>query len=185
MIYVALLRGINVGGNRKVEMAKLKQTFESLGFTDVKTYINSGNVIFETPSKDDKALCGQIEKAIETDFGFNVPVLLRSLKQIEKLLEKLPVKWVNDAAMRCDVMFLWPDIDNREIVAQIPHNPEIEDVVYYPGTVVWRINRENVRRGQVIKIISTDIYKKFTIRNVNTVRKLYALMKFTNQTDII
>ncbi len=180
MVYVALLRGINVGGNRKVEMSRLKTTFESLGFSKVKTFINSGNVIFDSLSSDEKSFCEQLEKAIEKDFGFEVPVLIRSFEQIKKLLDELPETWVNDVTMRCDVMFLWPDIDNKGVVAQIPHNPEIEDVVYYPGTVVWRIDRENVRRGQVIKIIGTDIYKKFTIRNANTVRKLYELMRSTH-----
>lgn len=177
MVYVALLRGINVGGNRKVEMAKLKLTFEALGFINIKTFINSGNVIFESSLNDEKALCGKIEKAIEKDFGFDVPVLIRSLDEFHDLLKKLPSTWINDATMRCDIMFLWPDVDNKNIVAQIPHNSEIEDVVYYPGAVVWRLDRENVRRGQMIKVIGTDIYKKFTIRNANTVRKLYDLMK--------
>lgn len=182
MIYVALLRGINVGGNRKVEMAKLKVTFEHASFSNVKTCINSGNVIFESASNDVKELCKQIEKAIMKDFGFEVPVLIRSAAEIEKFLKKLPNTWVNDADMRCDVMFLWPDADSPEIVNRIPHNPEIEDVLYFPGAVVWRIDRDKVRRGQVIKIIGTDMYKKLTIRNANTVRKLYELMQSANKT---
>lgn len=182
MVYVALLRGINVGGNRKVEMPKLKLTFERAGFKNVKTYINSGNVIFESSEKDALKLCEQIEKAIEKEFGFEVPVLIRSLDEIEKFLEKLPENWVNDTTMKCDVMFLWPDIDSPDILNKIPHNPEIEDVVYYPGAVVWRIDRDKVTRGKVIRIVGTDLHKKLTIRNPNTVRKLHELMK-SNQTN--
>lgn len=179
MKYVALLRGINVGGNRKVEMVKLKLTFETLGFSNPRTYINSGNVIFESPLEDTIKVCHDIEKAIEKDFGFAVPVLIRNLTEIGVLITNLPETWVNNAEMRCDVMFLWPEADSSEILLQIPHNPKIEDVVYYPGTVVWRIDRDKVRRGQVVKIIGTTMYKKLTVRNVNTVRKLYELMQTT------
>lgn len=177
MIYVALLRGINVGGNRKVEMTKLKATFESLGFENVKTFINSGNVIFDTSDTDQQKLCSRVEKEIEKDFGLEVPVLIRSFDEIESFVKKLPENWVNNEVMRCDIMFLWPEADSPEILQKIPHNPEIEDVVYFPGAAVWRIDRDKVRRGQVIKIIGTDMYKKLTIRNASTVRKLYELMK--------
>jgi uncharacterized protein (DUF1697 family) len=179
MVYVALLRGINVGGKNKVEMVKLKMTFEKLGFSNVKTYINSGNVIFATDSKDQPALIRQIESAIQKDFGFYVPVILRSVEEIEKFVKDLPDNWVNDQTMKCDVMFLWPEIDSPEILKRIPHNPENEDVIYLPGAVVWRIDRDNVTRGQVLRIVGTDIHKKMTIRNPNTVRKLFELMKLT------
>jgi uncharacterized protein (DUF1697 family) len=122
MVYVALLRGINVGGKNIVEMARLKQAFEELGFTSVKTYINSGNVIFRTERMVD---AGQIEERILRDFGLNVPVPLRDLAAMTQLMEGLPDAWVNDTTMKCDVMFLWPAIDSSNVLEQIPHNPEI------------------------------------------------------------
>ena len=177
MVYVALLRGINVGGKTRVEMTKLKTTFEHLGFEDVKTYINSGNVIFSSSSNNQKSLTTKIEAEIEKDFRFKVPVILRSFDEIKKLLQKIPKTWVNDQNMKCDVMFLWSEIDNPKILEQIPHNPEIEDVIYLPGAVVWRIDRDKVKRGKVLRIVGTDTHKQMTIRNPNTVRKLYELMK--------
>jgi uncharacterized protein (DUF1697 family) len=177
MTYVALLRGINVGGNRKVEMAKLKRTFEQLGFTSVKTFIASGNVVFCEDSKTPSELTRQIESAIEQDFGLEVPVLLRDLPSIERLIKNIPATWVNDVTMKCDVMFLQPGIDHPDIVKQVPHKPEIEDVIYLPGAVVWRVDRDKVNRGQVLKIIGTDMYKQLTVRNLNTVRKLNTLMQ--------
>lgn len=176
MTYVALLRGINVGGNNKVEMTKLKSTFEHLGYTRVKTYIASGNVIFTTNDTSVTTVTEQISAAIEQDFGLQVPVLLRDLVTVEKLVRALPAAWVNDQHMRCDVLFLWPAIDSPDIVNHIPFNPEIEDVIYAHGAAIWRIDRDKVTRGQVVKIIGTGIYKQITIRNVNTVRKLYELM---------
>lgn len=173
MVYVALLRGINVGGKNTVPMQRLRQMFEKLGFKDAKTYINSGNVIFSADKPD--ALT--IEAAFKKEFGFTIPVVLRSSEQISDLLDGLPKTWVNDEHMRCDVMFLWPVVDSPEVVKQFPYKPEIEDVVYLPGAVIWRIDRDNVRRGAIPKIIGTQIYKQLTIRNLTTVRKLYELMK--------
>ncbi|MEZ4194988.1 MAG: DUF1697 domain-containing protein [Candidatus Paceibacterota bacterium] len=82
--YVALLRGINVGGNNKVEMTKLKVCFESLGYNNVITYINSGNIIFETKKTDTKKLTEEIEKVIKDTFKLNIKVLLRDSLNIQK-----------------------------------------------------------------------------------------------------
>ena len=90
MTYVALLRGINVGGNRKVDMKRLKVTFESCGFADVRTYINSGNVVFCSDSTDPRALVETLEAAIESEFGFPVKVLLRDAESIRAIVEALP-----------------------------------------------------------------------------------------------
>ena len=175
MIYVALLRGINVGGNAKVEMPRLKATFEGLGLKDVKTYINSGNVIFSSEATREQ-LKARTEPAIIQEFGLRVPVVLRSRDEMTALVRAVPKHWVTDATMKCDVMFLWPALDQPEIVQQIPHRPELEDLVYYPGAVVWRVDRANVTRGRVLRIIGTGTYKQMTVRNVNTVRKLTELM---------
>lgn len=177
MVYLALLRGINVGGKSRVEMSKLKATFEGLGFTNVRTYIASGNVIFRTEASDAERLTERIEAAIEHDFGLPVSVVLRESAAVRRLIEGLPLDWVNDAKMKCDLMFLWPEIDDPGILAKIPHDPAKEDVIYLPGAVVWRIDRDKVRQGQVLKIIGTDIHKQLTVRNPNTVRKLWELMQ--------
>ena len=157
-------------------MAKPKLMFERLGFDHVKTFIASGNVVFCTDSDDVTALTIRIESAIEQDFGFPISVLLRGLPSIERLVKDLPAKWVNDQTMKCAVMFLWPAIDRPEILEQIPSNPDVEDVIYLPGAVVWRVDRDKIRRGQVLKIGGTNIHKQLTVRNPNTVRKLYELM---------
>ena len=87
MTYLALLRGINVGGKNKVEMARLKTLFESIGCSDVRTYINSGNVIF-TNGRVAARLRTSIEKAIAQEFGFDVRVVLRDLDSHQPHLEK-------------------------------------------------------------------------------------------------
>lgn len=83
MIYVALLRGINFGGNNKVEMKKLKTTLELLGFANVVTYINSGNIIFEELSKKQNVIVSEIERATRQDFQLEIKVLIRNLENIK------------------------------------------------------------------------------------------------------
>ncbi len=174
--YVALLRGINVGGNHKVEMSKLKQIFEQLGFENVKTVIASGNVIFRTTEKNRTTLAKKIEKVIAAEFHINISVLLRDFADIDALVKELPAHWVNDTEAKCDVMFLWPEIDKAATLKLLPIDPELEEVRYFPGAIVWRIDRTLMGKSKMTKIVGTKLYKLMTVRNPNTVRKLHALM---------
>src|SRR5438045_3741108 len=121
-------------------MPRLKSVFEALGFDAVRTYINSGNVIFTTKAADRKRLTQKIEKAIEAEFGAQVAVLLRDVDEMRKLVAKIPGDWTNDKDQRCDVLFLWPEFDRKAVLKELPVKPEIEDVRYAPGAVVWRID---------------------------------------------
>jgi len=86
--YIGFLRGINVSGHKKILMKDLKVLFESLGLTNIQTYIQSGNVVFETSEKGDLSL--KISEAIEKKFGFDVPVLVKNASEIMEILENYP-----------------------------------------------------------------------------------------------
>ena len=109
-VRVALLRGINVGGARKVEMARLRTAVEATGATDVRTYIASGNVILRD-DRPETELTAALESAIEDEFGFDVPVLIRSGEDVRRIAAAIPAEWVTDKTMRTDAWFLWPDVD--------------------------------------------------------------------------
>jgi uncharacterized protein (DUF1697 family) len=175
MIYLALLRGINVGGKTKVEMPRLKAVFEALGCQDVTTYINSGNVIF-SDKRTAKDLVPLIEAALNKEFKLSLRVVLRDAANLKKLCHKIPSKWTNDGEQKTDVMFLWEEIDSKDILQKIVIKPEIENVLHVDGALVWNIGRQNVTKGSSIKLIKTDVYLHMTVRNVNTVRKLHSLM---------
>jgi uncharacterized protein (DUF1697 family) len=177
MKYVALLRGINVGGDRKVDMKQLKTTFEGMGLGEVRTYINSGNVIFSAKPGDARNLKRALERAIKADFGFPVTVLLRDATEMAALLEELPDNWANDDAAKCDVIFLGEDVDAPEVLEQLVIKPDIDDVHYIPGAVLWRVERPNVTRSGLTKLVGTELYAQTTVRNCNTVRKLAELMR--------
>ena len=181
MIYLALLRGINVGGKNKVEMRRLKATFERSRMSNVTTYINSGNVVFTDNRRQAPKIVSVLEQAIADDLGFEIKVLVRDLAGIKKVTKALPDTWTNDAAMRCDVMFLWQGFDRKDILEKLTIKPEIEDVLYVPGAIIWRVDRPNVTRSRLFNIIGTDLYRGMTIRNCNTVRKLAEIMEAADQ----
>jgi len=97
-VYVALLRGVNVGGRGKVDMRELKREVEAIGCSDVSTYINSGNVIFR-----DRRAASTLTRELERALGRRVAV--RSLAQIEELCRRIPDEWGNDAEQKTDIGF--------------------------------------------------------------------------------
>jgi uncharacterized protein (DUF1697 family) len=88
--YISLLRGINLLGHKKIAMAELRALYESLGFKEAKTYIQSGNVIFSAPETDIAALVHKIEKKIKLRLGYDVSVIIRTAEEIRKIVEKNP-----------------------------------------------------------------------------------------------
>ncbi|MBA3732990.1 DUF1697 domain-containing protein [Patescibacteria group bacterium] len=176
MIYVALLRGINVGGNAKVEMSKLKATFESIGCLKVMTYINSGNVVFED-KRSNAVLIKEIEAAITKSFDLKIRIVLRNIENIIKLSKEIPLNLTNDSEQKTDVLFLWKEIDHPSVIKKVVINPNLENVNYIEGALVWNIKRKDIAKGSGVKLLKTDLYQHITVRNINTVRKLKELME--------
>src|SRR6476661_3634382 len=113
-VFVALLRGVNVGGNNIISMRELKEGFEGIGFTQVATYINSGNVIFTSKETDARKLEMKIERMLSKDFQLESKVVVRSLAEMTQLVESLPSSW-NDDSWRYNVIFLRHTIDSEKI----------------------------------------------------------------------
>jgi uncharacterized protein (DUF1697 family) len=177
VIYVALLRGINVGGKNKVDMNQLKAVFTEAGMASVTTYINTGNVVFSSRARNHARLAARLEKAIAGHFGFHVKVLLRDLDGIRGVIDALPPDWVNDKAMKCDVMFLWEQADHPRVLDDLTIKPSIDDVRYVPGAIIWKVDRPDVTKSGMMKLVGTPLYQQMTIRNCNTARKLLELME--------
>ncbi|RUS47395.1 DUF1697 domain-containing protein [Cohnella sp. AR92] len=177
MVYLALLRGINVGGNNKIDMKQLKQSFERLGLSHVVTYINTGNIIFSDGLHSPAELAVMLEEAILSDFGLSIRVMIRTLEEIKRITEKIPADWTNDTDMRSDVLYLWEEVDRESVLEELPIKPEFDRVIYAPGAILWSYDRVNATRSGMNKIIGTAFYRQVTVRNVNTARKLYELMQ--------
>src|ERR1700680_2972121 len=153
MTYVAFLRGVNVGGNG----------------------------IFSTRASDGQQLTARIEKAVEQHTGMAIKVLVMDHKTLKAMVDAIPRNWVDDKTMRTYVLLLWKELDDRGILDRLPIKPDVDELRYTPGAVVWRVDRENVGRSHMNRIVGTPLYKKITIRSANTMRKLNELTAKTQR----
>lgn len=177
MIYIALLRGINVGGNNKVNMKALKTTFEQAGMQHVLTYINSGNIIFSHPTLAHAELSQILQQAIATEFALQIKVMIRDIHQIQSIIQAIPASWTNNDQMKSDIFFLWEEIDSPSIVQQLPLKAGVGTLLYTAGALLFSVDREDAVRSQMNKLVGSKIYPLMTIRNVNTTRKIFELMQ--------
>ncbi len=173
MKYIALLRGINVGNSVKVDMKELKSLFESLGCADVSTYINSGNVFFES-AEPSRAIRDLIEKKLSEKTGSEIRVLIKTKAEIAAIADSIPAEWENDAEQKTDVAYLFESIDDEKILDELPLRKEHARILYVPGAVIWNIRRTDYNKSRLNKIISHRMYQDMTVRNVNTARRLAA-----------
>ncbi len=175
MVYVAFLRAINVGGNSIVSMAAIKEALAELGLSDVRTHINSGNVIFSTRASDGPKLGARIEKALEQRTGMPIKVLVMDHKALKKLVGAIPRNWVDDKTMRTYVLLLWKELDDPKIFEWLPVRPGVDNVRYAPGAVIWQVDRKDIAKSRMTRLVGTPNYKLMTIRSANTMRKLNEL----------
>ena|SRR6185503_18038521 len=176
-VFVALLRGVNVGGNNMISMSSLKKSFEALGFPHVTTYINSGNIIFTTKEKDARKLEKRIEQMLSKEYELGSRVVVRSLPEMEQLVKNLPRSWSADSRWRYNVIFLRHSIDSEAILADLPANSDIEEIVYRPGALLWSAQATEMNRTNLAKLSSRKVFQDMTVRNLNTTNKLCDLMK--------
>lgn len=175
--FVALLRGINVGGNNMISMKALKASFERLGFKDVSTYINSGNILFRTKIADPRKIEAKIEKMLVAEYELGCRVVVRSAGEMARLVDKLPKSWNDDKEWRYNVIFLRHAIDQKDVVDAFKPKKDIEQLLYLPGTLLWWARAADVNRTSLQKLASQKLFQDMTVRNANTTRKLHALLQ--------
>ncbi len=177
MKFIALLRGINVGGNNKVAMSELKTCFEKVGFKDVVTYINSGNVIFNSSETNTTELIKICEQAIEKQFGFRVICSVISADQLQEALRNAP-EWWDKGGPKHNAIFVIAPKRAEEIMAEVGEaKPEYEYVAAYHPIIFWSAPIKTFGRTRYSKIVGTKAYQFVTIRNANTANKLAELCK--------
>ena len=131
-----------------------------------------------------KELLRILEEAIHHDFGLPIKVVIRSVEDVREIINAIPDNWQNDKGMTSDVMFLWDEIDDASVMANLVIKPDIDTVKYVPGAILWSVDKKNVTKSGKSKIIGSKIYKQVTVRNVNTTRKIYELMQAQNRANI-
>ena len=182
MDYLALLRGINVGGNNIIKMDELKKLFEKLKFSEVKTYIQSGNVLFKDSEKDRIKISEKIEKALLEKLNNKIDVMILTFSEMKKIINEKPDKFGEEnEKFRYDILFLLEPLTVKEAVKEIKARDGVDEI--YGGNKIIYYKRliEKITKSYISKIVGTPIYQKITIRNWNTTKKLYELMVENNQ----
>ncbi len=164
--YVALLRGINVGGHHKVPMAALRKTMEKMGFEKVKTLLNSGNVIFDgafSPKSDPEE---QLSASLEKVFGFPIPVLIRTAEEIMELIHAQPFEGVKETK------------DTRLYVSFLKHDPETQiELPWAADDDSFRIL--SVRRKAICSVLDLSVTN--TIKGMDALGKLFSKATMTTR----
>lgn len=173
--YIALLRGINISGKNKILMAELKKSFENLGFGEVKTYLNSGNVTFSSDEDNIKKFTKQIEEMIKTQFAIDIPIFVISREELEDILHNAPDWWGNENKKMYDnLIFIMPPATFSEVYCEIGEPKEdLEKIEGYKEVIFWSFSRKDYQKTNWwSKTASTNVSSKLTIRTANTVRKI-------------
>ena len=173
--YVALLRGINISGKNKVPMAELKKGFEKLAFEEVKTYLNSGNVVFSSDEDDTKKFAKQIEVMIKEQFDLDIPVFVISKEALEDILHNAPNWWGNgDKEIYDNLIFIMPPAKFSDVYNDIGEpKKELEKIGNYKEVIFWSFSRKDYQKTNWwSKTASTNFSTKLTIRTANTIRKI-------------
>ena len=173
--YVAFLRGINVGGHNKINMEDLRRMLTALKFENVKTYINSGNVVFETIEADDNSLSAEIEKAIQTEFSLNIKVMTRRISEIEETIKNNPFAGQFAEHNDLHVLFLSEELSEEKSRLLLSNNNDFEKFAVRKREVFCLLHKGFRDSLLGKKYIDNKLKTAATARNWRTVNKIIEL----------
>jgi uncharacterized protein (DUF1697 family) len=175
--YLALLRGINVGGNNIIKMTKLKASFEDMGFRKVITYIQSGNVLFDSPPQTEKALENKIEKELSKKFKYKSCVLVISNDKMAQIIKEAPKHFgKNPDKYRYDIIFIKNPLTPKKAMNAIETKEGVDTANLGKHALYFSRLISKTTQSKLSKIIQKPEYKNMTIRNWNTATKLLAII---------
>lgn len=170
MQFIILLRGVNVGGKNRVPMSELKQYLVDDGFTNVKSHINSGNLIVESAEDTKQDVLIKCQKILLEHFTFPVEAVVLSDKEYQKELADIPIWWGEDEDYRHNALFLLPSADKKEITELLSAIYTAYEKVYIgEHAVFWSSSfKKDYSKTYYSKLVSRPFYQQVTIRNRNT-----------------
>jgi len=176
--FVTLLRGINVGGKNLILKAELRHFFEDLGFKNVRTYIQSGNILFRSDTTSSEELTKTIEKGLSARFSYAARAAVLSYDQYKSAVQSAPDGWGNNDHQKHNALFTLGNITPEEVSAELPTpKKHIETVTVGLNVVFWSVSKENLTKTTFMKLPVALVYQKVTVRNHNTVFKLLELFE--------
>lgn len=178
--YLALIRGINVGGKNIIKMTDLKACFEDIGFANVMTYIQSGNVLFHSKETNKSDLRNLIEKKLSEKYNSSLRVVLLTVNQLEMIVREAPADFGSDpGSYRYDVLFLMDNLSSGELLKTLRIREGVDFVSAGRFSLYFSRLISRAVQSYIRYIISMPEYQHMTIRNWNTTIKLLDLMKTT------
>jgi uncharacterized protein (DUF1697 family) len=176
--YLALLRGVNVGGKGMVKMAELKDALSANGLSGVQTYIQSGNVIFSSSTTDTDVLASLIATLIQKKFKLSVDVAVFTKDEWQHIIDAAPTWWGKDQTMKHNLLIMIKPYSMEDVISAIGDlKPEVEAIEPGDGVLYQSMSIKLFGRTSTSKLISNPVYKKMTIRNYNTATKLLSLLR--------
>lgn len=167
--YVAFLRAINVGGHAIVKMADLKRMFESFGLENVQTYIQSGNVIFESEKSDAASLEKQIDGQLEKALGSKIPVFVRAMRDVQAIASKSP--FTAKGSETVHVTFLNQKPDKKQRDALLSLKSEADDFKI-KGQEVYNLRHDREKSVFSNNFIEKTLKRPATTRNLTVIKKI-------------
>lgn len=175
--YLALLRGINVGGNNIIKMTDLKSCFERLGFTDVRTYIQSGNVLFSAKSSSVRKLELEIETALSAEFQYKSTVVVISREMMKKVMSELPKGFgTRPLHYRYDVVFFKKALTPQKALKAFELREGVDSTSIGTHAIYFTRLIKEITKSRISKVVQKPEYQFMTIRNWNTTSKLHHLI---------
>ena len=176
--FLALLRGINVGGHNIIAKDDLRACFQDLGFGGVRTYIQSGNIVFRADGTSVDDLIATIEQRLSERFAYDAQVVVLSYRDYQTVLRAAPDGWGIDERQKHNACFTLPCLDPAGVIAQLPAPTDsLETVTLGPRVLFWSIPKQQPSRTTYAKLPAARVYRQLTIRNHNTVFKLRDLLE--------
>ena len=171
--YIALFRGINVGGNNVIPMSELKELLSKCNFEDVKTYIQSGNVVFSTAITDWKIIERKIKQAVEAKNNFKPDVIVIDSNKLEKMIEENPFPCDNGKLLHFFILKSSPDNPDLQELESLKTNGEefllLKDIFYLYAP-------NGIGRSKLASSIEKSLGVSLTARNWNTINKLSSMV---------
>lgn len=176
--YLALLRGINVGGGNIIKMTDLKACLEASKLNNVATYIQSGNVLFETAETDSAELVRKLERALSKAFSpYQARIVLCSHAKLRQIVRKAPKDFGSQPdKYRYDVIYLREPLTASEAMKSVSTNPGVDAALAGPDVLYFSRLIARASQSHLTRIIGLPVYQDMTIRNWNTTSKILALM---------
>lgn len=176
--YLALLRGINVGGSNVIRMTDLREAFVQMGFQNLATYIQSGNVLFKSDESSQANVSSRIEKGLSKRFGTPIRVVLVTAKQLLKIVESAPKGFGKSPdRLRYDVIFLKAPMTPKEVMRTVTTKEGVDAVHTGPGVLYFSRLIAKASQSRLPRIIQSPAYQFMTIRNWNTTTRLLEMMQ--------